>query len=686
MKTHLFLIISLLMLTASLHAQDNTASVQLAAAIYEEEVTGNLDKAVELYQNILKEYPDDRPVAAKALYHLGLVNEKMGKEKATEYFSRLISTYPDQTEVVNLAKAKLAALNTGTAARSDEVALHRIWDAGSNMPVCISPDGQYVVFYGSDNMGNLWLRNLRSGEQKQITREGSWVDYMFSSNSAAISPDGKWIAYSWQAKSYGELRISLLDGSSMHILHNGQDGRTMYVIAWMPDGRHILTVSENLNDQAYQRHIISLQDGSVCDFGKSQQEFESFGGVCSSPDGRYISYNMNGDILIYDTATKRDSVLFQTPAADKMVGWTPDGSGIIFVSDRSGTRDLYLLGIRNDGRPLGEPQLLRREIGDASDLYLARDGRLFQTERKGMFDSFIVQVDEKTGKPTGTPSLVDPSYPGVNCAAWSSDGKLLYYMNNRGPYGNRSIVLVIRSEETGKKREIIPKQLPWWSGPVLSPDGRRFVVNGEDENKNVGLFIIDSESGDVSPLVKIPTENEMVNPDANWSPDGKAIFYKVRSPEEREGFIVRRKDLTTGEEKDVHRGFITRDMDISPDGTRFVYIRGDGQAKSYVLGIMDIQSGKELELWHIPEADAPGGIMSPRWTPDGKYVLLITFGSKNDCALWRFSATGGPGEKLCLFPRATWRLEMHPGGDRMAITQDVASWELWVMENFLAKE
>jgi predicted TPR repeat methyltransferase len=78
MKTHLLLIISLLLLNGSLSAQDNTASIQLAAAIYEEEVTGDLDKAVDLYQNILKTYPDNRQVAAKTLYHLGLVNEKMG--------------------------------------------------------------------------------------------------------------------------------------------------------------------------------------------------------------------------------------------------------------------------------------------------------------------------------------------------------------------------------------------------------------------------------------------------------------------------------------------------------------------------------------------------------------------------------------------------------------------------------
>ncbi|HBE40595.1 MAG TPA: hypothetical protein DDW27_05220, partial [Bacteroidales bacterium] len=96
MKTRLFLIIVFVFLTVSLSAQENKASVALAAAIYEEEVTGNLDKAVNLYLDILKKYPNDRQVSAKTLYHLGLVNEKMGKQKASEYFTRLVNTYPDQ--------------------------------------------------------------------------------------------------------------------------------------------------------------------------------------------------------------------------------------------------------------------------------------------------------------------------------------------------------------------------------------------------------------------------------------------------------------------------------------------------------------------------------------------------------------------------------------------------------------
>jgi len=681
MKAHLISIIALVLLAGLLSAQDNKASVSLAAAIYEEEVTGNLDKAVELYLDILKKYPDDRPVAAKTLYHLGLVNEKMGKQKASEYFTRLVNTYPDQTEMVALAKAKLAASGTGTASKSTEVAMRQVWVAGKDLPICISPDGRYVVF-GVYDSGNLWLRDLQSGEQRQITRDGSRAERTIASPYAAISQDGKWIAYNWWNKGYEELRLSKLDGSSMRILHNGQDGRTMNVMptAWMPDGLKILAIS--FKNMVYRPHIISLQDGSVRDIRQPNPGSMIWG--YPSPDGRHIAYSLNEDIFVYNTATEQDTVIIKTPSADGMVGWTPDGSGIMFVSNRSGSRDLYLQGIQN-GRPHGETQLLRRDLGDPLYLYVTLDGRLFQIENKGTWDSYTVPVDEQTGKLTGTPSVVAPGYSKTNFPAWSPDGKLLYYSRYKLTENNRPLVLVVRAEETGQTREITPNpELPFWHTPILSPDGSQFFVTGADQKGNSGVFAINSESGEVSQLVMNPVEDNPIDPSPNWSPDGKAIFYLVRSPEKTEEFIIRHKDITTGEEKDIRRVIYTRGMKISPDGARFVYFRNDKPSKSFVLGILDIQSGKELELWRVSGVEYPGGIDGITWAPDGKYVL-VSISQKMGNELWRIPVTGGTSEKLYFFPESTWGFVMHPSGKRIAFAQSRINFELWVMENFLPK-
>jgi Tol biopolymer transport system component len=666
--------ISLILGSYQIFAQ--TAEELFPKAIQLEEVKGELEKAIEVYQTIVTKFSANRPIAAKAQFHIGLCYEKSGLKQAQQAYQKVLDNYSEQTDMVALAKAKLATLCSSGATGDTEVTMRRIL-ATKNQPVGISHDGRYVIINLYES-GDLWLHDLQSGEQRQITREASGVDWTFATGAAAISPDGKQIAYDWQAKSYGELRLSALDGSSMRVLHNGQDGRRMSVSDWMPDGRKMLAVSYDLKSFVCQLHIISLPDGTIRDIGQ-QSDSENIVWVCPSPNGRYIAYSRTGDIFIYDTATEHESVFVQNPAINALAGWTPDGSGIVFVSNRSGTHDLYLLGIEN-GKPRGDLQLLRKDFGANAGISLTHDGRLFRIENIGTSDSYIVPVDEKTGKVTGTASLVEPNYPNAAYPGWSSDGKLLYYMIFKESPNEK--LLFIRPEATGQTREITLKpKLPYWYRPILSPDGQRFAVTGTDENINFGVFAIDLESGDVSQLARIPVENVPVDPSQNWSPDGKAIFYKVRSFEKSEEFIIRRKDLTTGEEKDVHRGIHPRHMKISPDGTRFVYFRNDSPTKSHVLGILDLQSGKELELWRIPEADSPE-ISDPTWTPDGKHVLVAK-SLKQGTELWRFPVAGGQGEKLHLFPEYSCGFVMHPSGKRMAFTQSHGNYELWVMENFL---
>jgi Tol biopolymer transport system component len=689
--------------------QAASAEKQLEAAIHREQVLGDVKGAVEQYKQLAQS--STRAVAAQALVHLGQCYEKLGEAQlkdARATYERVVKEFGDQAEPTKLARARLSALTAGAsgAAGRTEVAMRQVW-VGKDWVAGISPDGRYAVHIvpGASRGNDYWLRDLQSGEQKQINREAlSSFSY-----PALISPDGKWIAYACAVGKCYELRVSALDGSSMRALIPCQTtpSTMMSPRAWMPNSRELLVISSGVKDGgfgSYQRHIMSVPDGTVREMGQPVLDpapptagFQYVGfGIYPAPDGRHVAYTLKRDIYIYDVATEQDSVLVQSPAADYLTGWTPDGSGIVFLSDRSGTNDLYLLRIEN-GQSRGDPQLLRRDFGANTNLSLTRDGRLFRIDNTRTWNSFIVPVDEQTGKLSGPPSPVDANYPNVLWPKWSRDGRSLYYQIYKQPADDRSRLLFIRSEATGETREVTPKpQLSYWSDPTLSPDGRGFMIPGAAQNMNWGLFAVDSESGDMSQLLKLPSSWVTIDWDLspNWSPDGKAIFYKIppRELDEKKpsltefmraskDFIIVRKELATGEEKDVHHGVPTADMQISPDGTRFVYQRRDMAAKSNVLGILDLQSDKELELWRVPQAESPG-IGSPTWTPDGNYVL-VGKDLKQGTELWRFPAAGGPGEKLHSFPQSTMRFVLHPSGKRMAFTQPRTSFELWVLENFL---
>ncbi|MGA7720373.1 MAG: tetratricopeptide repeat protein [Ignavibacteriaceae bacterium] len=75
-----------------------------------EEIKGELEKAIEVYSSVIKEYPSIKELDAMAQLHIGLCYEKLGKNKLTEAvssFQKVIKFYPNQTEAVQIAKKKL---------------------------------------------------------------------------------------------------------------------------------------------------------------------------------------------------------------------------------------------------------------------------------------------------------------------------------------------------------------------------------------------------------------------------------------------------------------------------------------------------------------------------------------------------------------------------------------------------
>lgn len=75
-----YLIICLLTLTA-VKGQNNEPEKILNTAIYQEEVNGDLQKAIGLYQKIVTSFPENRRIAAKAQFHIGLCYEKLGLKR-----------------------------------------------------------------------------------------------------------------------------------------------------------------------------------------------------------------------------------------------------------------------------------------------------------------------------------------------------------------------------------------------------------------------------------------------------------------------------------------------------------------------------------------------------------------------------------------------------------------------------
>src|SRR3989337_2271040 len=105
-----------LILTFVLAGAGQQSAEQLyKTGLYEEEVGGDLQKAIGIYQDILQRFPDNRGIAAKAQLHSGLCYDKLGTSEAEKAFQKVLDNYPEQSEAVREAKEKLSLLLRSSA-------------------------------------------------------------------------------------------------------------------------------------------------------------------------------------------------------------------------------------------------------------------------------------------------------------------------------------------------------------------------------------------------------------------------------------------------------------------------------------------------------------------------------------------------------------------------------------------
>src|SRR5262249_11448090 len=150
------------------------------------------------------------------------------------------------------------------------------------------------------------------------------------------------------------------------------------------------------------------------------------------------------------------------------------------------------------------------------------------------------------------------------------------------------------------------------------PGGRYVLAIGADLKGRSGVFQIDAQTGDVSP-VRLDQSGQRLRY-FSLSPDGRSLYSTYFVPG---GSVIFQGCLCSGVEKELLRRPSLVAEPVSPDGQYIALLCVDPSSNSGVKLLLPTAGGEPRELMRVPSANGP---ISASWAPDSRsfFTLKLT--------------------------------------------------------------
>jgi len=399
-----------------------------------------------------------------------------------------------------------------------------------------------------------------------------------------------------------------------------------------------------------------------------------------SPDGQTLVFDLLGDLYTMPSVGGQATRLTHGIAHDMQPRFSPDGNRVVFVSDRSGDENVWIVSV--DGRDTVQV------TNTTEDTYMSPewtpDGDYLVVSKATFFASekiWIYHVKGGMGLPmtTAGPRMMGP--------AFGPDPRYVWYGRRNGSWQYNAILpqfqLEVYDRETGTRTQMSNRYGSAFR-PALSPDGK-WLAYGSRHEAETGLRLRELETGEERWLaypIQRDEQESLATMDAlpgyTFTPDSRAVVISYGGeiwrvpvdgsdpakipftaqaevaigPEVRFAYPI--EDTPTFTVKQI------RDPVPSPDGRRVAFTALDR------LYVMDLPNGTPRRL-----TDQETGEYSPAWSPDGSSVAFVTWDDREG-HLMRVNAAGGTPTRLSRVSAYYRATAWSPDGARIVVIRSDA--------------
>ena len=485
----------------------------------------------------------------------------------------------------------------------------------------LSPDGSEIAFVSA---GDIWTVPARGGDARLL------VSNEAAESRPLYSPDGTRIAFVSTRTGNGDIYVlTLATGNLLRITY---DDQAEQLDSWSRDGAWLYFSSGRNDISGMSDEFRVHSDGGTPMPVAADRYAAEFWGA-PSPDGKTLAITARGvsrgqwwrkghshldeseiDLVSDVRGTPTYTPIVPMGAKSGWPMWSPDGSTIFFVSDRSGSANLWEQSATAAGGATAR-QLTTFTNGRLIWPAMSANGKSIVFERD--FGIWRYDIDTRQvaavqialrGSASAT-TVEHKTYTNeIQQFALSPDGRKVAFIVHGEVFaasakdgGNAIRVTDTPAEEN---------QIEW------APDSKRLVYTSDRDGPQ-HLFMYDFATNSETQLTRGGTSD--VSP--AWSPDGSEIAYTRDAHELRILNPSTRSDRLLATAALNRPPFLGRsEMIFSPDGKWIAY-KPDVGARSFAdLEVVSVTGGESRPVSFL--ANTSTNAMA--WSRDGTYILMST--------------------------------------------------------------